>query len=108
MDSRDYLPSVGEPARGLVAQASKGTAAEGGGIFCVPPASGKQAFRAGQDAKKAPNWVPFLLVARREVKRSLCTPRQPGRPGLSTCLWDVLWGVLSGIYQNLILLICHQ
>jgi hypothetical protein len=63
--ARDYLPSVGEPGRGLVTQAAKGTAAEGGGIFCVPPVPGKQAFRAGLNAKKAPGWVPFLLVARR-------------------------------------------
>ena len=65
MNAVDYLHSVGEPARGLVAQASKGTAAKGGGLFCVPPAPGKQAFRASQNARKAPSWVPFLLVARR-------------------------------------------
>jgi hypothetical protein len=33
MGRGDYLPSVGEPERGLVTQAAKGTAAEGGGLF---------------------------------------------------------------------------
>ena len=42
LGSRDYLPSVGEPGRGLVAQASKGTAAEGGGLFAsLPPLESK-------------------------------------------------------------------
>ena len=62
---RDCLPSVGEPGRELFAQAAKGTAAEGGGVFCVSTVPGKHAFRASQNAKKAPSWVPFLLVARR-------------------------------------------
>ena len=34
-------------------------------FFCVPSVLGKQAFRAGQNAKKGTIWVPFLLVARR-------------------------------------------
>ena len=33
MGRGDYLPSVGEPERGLVTQAAKGTAAEGGSLF---------------------------------------------------------------------------
>lgn len=66
----DCLPSAGDARWGGVAQAAKGTATEGGGLFCVPPVPGKQAFRAGQNAKKAPDGMPFLLVARREQTQS--------------------------------------
>ena len=34
---RDCLPSVAEPERGPFTQAAKGTAAQGGGVFCLSP-----------------------------------------------------------------------
>ena len=53
------------PEWGSFTQA-KSTTAVGDGIFVFfPIAPGKQAFRAGQNAKKAPVLGAFLLVARR-------------------------------------------
>jgi len=39
----------------------EGTAAEGGNIFGAPHVTAKQALGAGQNAKKAPEWVPSCL-----------------------------------------------
>ena len=65
LDSRDCLPSVGEPGRGPFTRAAKGTAAEGGGIFlCLSPVLVSKLTHVSR-RKKGTRLGAFLLVARR-------------------------------------------
>ena len=48
-----------------LAQAAKGTAAEGGGLFLRSSRPRKASVPRRSKRKKGTRWVPFLLVARR-------------------------------------------
>ena len=63
LDSRDCLPAVGEPARGLVAQAAKGTAAEGGGLFLRSSRHRKASFPCRFERKKGTRLGAFLACS---------------------------------------------
>ena len=59
----DYLPSVGEPGRGLVTQAAKATAAEGGGLFLRSSRPWKASFPCRSERKKGTRLGAFLACS---------------------------------------------
>ena len=63
LDSRDYLPSVGEPGRERVTQAAKGTAAEVGGIFMRSSRPWKASFPRRFERKKGTRLGAFLTCS---------------------------------------------